>query len=543
MTPSADDYRESPARPSLRSRRRRHRARRRGPSLVSRLGDRHAAVGRAPSRRRSCSARGDRRRGPARSASRHGEQRRRCRNAWPSSTQSMGPAQARAVETAARRRQREHAHERRRASAKTRTSDASDRNGTAASRARRAEKDPPGREPRSRTSIQTGASARAPPPASVADPASSDRVGRRIRAASDPSQTGTERSARATRQQRADDRRRRSEPSSSASRGPAQERPARARDGTARRQRHRDGTPRQRPAKVGSRSARRPPPEPTRRARPGRWRSMFGPARSSRRRTTARAARTAAISAPSGGRRPRRRRQGSGTIDCSTPAGVRGGVRDEPSVRAIGEARPMLRAADRAAPLASVHPAAGLARRGRRSIIERGRGHRPDRHRRPPLPRRRLVAVVQRPRPPPPGDRRRDPRPARPRRPHDDARPHPPSRRSSWRERLVAIAPAGPDARLLLRRRRDRGRDRAEDGVPVLAQQRGDDAQRTSSSRSREAYHGDTIGAVSVGGIDLFHATYRPLLFEHAHRAAAGRRRRTCERAARRAHARRDRGA
>lgn len=27
------------------------------------------------------------------------------------------------------------------------------------------------------------------------------------------------------------------------------------------------------------------------------------------------------------------------------------------------------------------------------------------------------------------------------------------------------------------------------------------------------AYHGDTIGSVSVGGIDLFHATYRPLLF------------------------------
>jgi adenosylmethionine-8-amino-7-oxononanoate aminotransferase len=28
----------------------------------------------------------------------------------------------------------------------------------------------------------------------------------------------------------------------------------------------------------------------------------------------------------------------------------------------------------------------------------------------------------------------------------------------------------------------------------------------------REAYHGDTLGAVSVGGIELFHATYRPLL-------------------------------
>lgn len=29
----------------------------------------------------------------------------------------------------------------------------------------------------------------------------------------------------------------------------------------------------------------------------------------------------------------------------------------------------------------------------------------------------------------------------------------------------------------------------------------------------RNAYHGDTIGAVSVGGIDLFHAVFRPLLF------------------------------
>jgi adenosylmethionine-8-amino-7-oxononanoate transaminase len=30
----------------------------------------------------------------------------------------------------------------------------------------------------------------------------------------------------------------------------------------------------------------------------------------------------------------------------------------------------------------------------------------------------------------------------------------------------------------------------------------------------KSAYHGDTIGAVSVGGIDLFHLAYRPLLFE-----------------------------
>lgn len=32
-----------------------------------------------------------------------------------------------------------------------------------------------------------------------------------------------------------------------------------------------------------------------------------------------------------------------------------------------------------------------------------------------------------------------------------------------------------------------------------------------------EAYHGDTIGSVSVGGIDLFHDIFRPLLFERIH--------------------------
>src|SRR3972149_7270098 len=30
----------------------------------------------------------------------------------------------------------------------------------------------------------------------------------------------------------------------------------------------------------------------------------------------------------------------------------------------------------------------------------------------------------------------------------------------------------------------------------------------------KEAYHGDTIGSVSVGGVELFHGTYRRLLFE-----------------------------
>jgi len=38
--------------------------------------------------------------------------------------------------------------------------------------------------------------------------------------------------------------------------------------------------------------------------------------------------------------------------------------------------------------------------------------------------------------------------------------------------------------------------------------------RRTRFAALSEAYHGDTIGSVSVGGIDLFHAVYRPMLFD-----------------------------
>jgi adenosylmethionine---8-amino-7-oxononanoate aminotransferase len=44
-------------------------------------------------------------------------------------------------------------------------------------------------------------------------------------------------------------------------------------------------------------------------------------------------------------------------------------------------------------------------------------------------------------------------------------------------------------------------------------QQRGQTA-RTRFAALSEAYHGDTIGSVSVGGIDLFHAIYKPMLFD-----------------------------
>ena len=43
-------------------------------------------------------------------------------------------------------------------------------------------------------------------------------------------------------------------------------------------------------------------------------------------------------------------------------------------------------------------------------------------------------------------------------------------------------------------------------------QQRGE--PRRQFVALRMAYHGDTIGSVSVGGIDLFHSMYRPLLFD-----------------------------
>ena len=52
-------------------------------------------------------------------------------------------------------------------------------------------------------------------------------------------------------------------------------------------------------------------------------------------------------------------------------------------------------------------------------------------------------------------------------------------------------------------------------------QRGGQHARRTSFVCLRDAYHGDTLGAVSVGGIDTFHAAYSPLLFD-AHHVDAG---------------------
>lgn len=45
-------------------------------------------------------------------------------------------------------------------------------------------------------------------------------------------------------------------------------------------------------------------------------------------------------------------------------------------------------------------------------------------------------------------------------------------------------------------------------------QQGGEHRGKTRFVSLRDSYHGDTIGSVSVGGIDLFHSMYRPLLFD-----------------------------
>ena len=80
--------------------------------------------------------------------------------------------------------------------------------------------------------------------------------------------------------------------------------------------------------------------------------------------------------------------------------------------------------------------------------------------------------------------------------------------------RLVELAPPGL-TRVFYS---DSGSTAAEIALKMAfqywQQRGGEDARRTRFVSLREAYHGDTIGSVSVGGIDLFHSMYRPLLFD-----------------------------
>jgi adenosylmethionine-8-amino-7-oxononanoate aminotransferase len=79
-------------------------------------------------------------------------------------------------------------------------------------------------------------------------------------------------------------------------------------------------------------------------------------------------------------------------------------------------------------------------------------------------------------------------------------------------ERLLAIAPPGL-ARVFYS---DSGSTAVEIALKMAFQwwaQRGE-PRRSGFICLQNAYHGDTLGAVSVGGIETFHSLYRPLLFE-----------------------------
>jgi adenosylmethionine---8-amino-7-oxononanoate aminotransferase len=96
---------------------------------------------------------------------------------------------------------------------------------------------------------------------------------------------------------------------------------------------------------------------------------------------------------------------------------------------------------------------------------------------------------------------------------------HPPA--AELAARLVGIAPAGL-SRVFYS---DSGSTAVEVALKMAfqyQQQRGGQhVRRTSFVHLRDAYHGDTIGSVSVGGIDLFHTAFRPLLFQ-THAAEPG---------------------
>lgn len=78
-------------------------------------------------------------------------------------------------------------------------------------------------------------------------------------------------------------------------------------------------------------------------------------------------------------------------------------------------------------------------------------------------------------------------------------------------QRLVEITPAGLERVFYS----DNGSTGCEIALKMAFQYRQlrGEGTKTRFISFKNAYHGDTLGAVSVGGIDLFHEAYRPLLF------------------------------
>jgi len=108
---------------------------------------------------------------------------------------------------------------------------------------------------------------------------------------------------------------------------------------------------------------------------------------------------------------------------------------------------------------------------------------------------------------------------------------HPPA--AELAGRLVRIAPKGL-SRVFYS---DNGSTSVEIGLKMAFQywQHKGIRRKTKFIYLNNSYHGDTIGAVSVGGIDLFHSIFSPLLFEshkipspHCYRCELGKKYRSC---------------
>ena len=88
-------------------------------------------------------------------------------------------------------------------------------------------------------------------------------------------------------------------------------------------------------------------------------------------------------------------------------------------------------------------------------------------------------------------------------------------------DRLIEIAPVGMNRVFYS----DSGSTAVEVALKMAfqhwQQRGGQHVRKTSFICLEEAYHGDTIGSVSVGGMPLFHGMFEPLLFE-SHRAKPG---------------------
>lgn len=101
-------------------------------------------------------------------------------------------------------------------------------------------------------------------------------------------------------------------------------------------------------------------------------------------------------------------------------------------------------------------------------------------------------------------------------------------------EKLLTSAPEGL-SRVFYS---DNGSTAMEIAIKMALQywrQKGDGEKKQTFMTLSEAYHGDTIGAVSAGGIDLFHKIFQPLLFTthriptpHCYRCPYGMARESC---------------